>query len=476
MSFPRGDRLTNISAIVVIVAAVLLALPAFLIPLGLPIEGDAVDYRIPIVRWILRHQTFPNWSWTMVDDYPALGELAMVPLYAIHPSLARLVPLCGYLLLGCAGGAIAVSLDRGRNSALMIFSAGMAWTLALRPIALQSNALMNDNLAAGFLLASLALALRARPALAGVLAACALATRYSVWGTMAFLPVVIWSSAAPGKRVRSVLFFAFLSAFGALPFMIRNFLVNHGRPFFPVDAPEVMRNWGVDQYGRGSDIQSFLLLPFDLLYTNTFVKGFFDYTLGKLIYVQLLAFLAAGGWYLVRKRAQGKTAPGRNFGWLLAGFVLVHTVVWFTSSQQLRFLVPALVVANMAMLVRVAVWGGPKALALPTLLGVLSITSVHGDSIRIITGKMESTFVVNAREATECFSRAGVGNDPVGYLNRDGMLGFFDKDFVYLPTHSYGLPGDQEKGIRWIYESAEPRMDFEPWPPESPCIMRRLGS
>lgn len=476
MSVIQWERITRICAQVVIAAAFVLSLPAFLIPLGLPIEGDAVDYRIPIVRWILRHGTYPNWNWTMVDDYPSLGELLMVPLYAVHPALTRLVPLLGYFLLGGAGGAIAVLLSRSKSSRLTLFLVGCAWTLALRPVALQSNALMNDNLAAGFLLAALVCALRVKPALAGMLCACALATRYSTWGSAAFLLVVTWASAPAGRRLPALATFASISSLGAFPFMIRNFLVNQGHPFFPVDAPDVMRNWGVDQYGRGSDIVSFLLLPFDILYTNTFVNGFFDYTLGKLIYVQLLAFLAAGCWYLFKPGSKGEVLPDRRTSFLIAGFALVHTVVWFSSSQQLRFLVPALVITNMAVLVQITRWAGIRALAFPTLLAVLSITSVQGDSIRIVTGKMESPFIVNAREAGECFLRAGVGNDPVGYLNRDGMLGFFDKDFVFLPTHSYGLPGDQENNLRWIYESSEPRMDFEPWPPESPCILRRAGA
>lgn len=69
--------------------------------------------------------------------------------------------------------------------------------------------------------------------------------------------------------------------------MVRNYLVNGGHLFFPVDVPHVMEKWGVLDYGRGRDLLSFLLLPFDLLYTNTYVKGIFDYTLGKLFYVQL---------------------------------------------------------------------------------------------------------------------------------------------------------------------------------------------
>lgn len=469
-----SERWLRLSALIVVVISLLSALPAFLVPLGLPVEGDAVDYRIPIVRWILRHGAYPNWPWTMVDDYPSLGELLMVPLYAIYPPLARLVPLLGYAGLGAAGGELARRLDGGRSglSPASIFLAGFAWTLALRPAALQSNALMNDNLAAGFLLGALAFALRGRAAVAGLLAGCALGTRYSVWGSAAFLPLVIFLSVPRGKKIRALASFCAIAILGALPFMVRNFVVNGGRPFFPVDAPEVMGQWGVDQYGRGNDFVSFMLLPYDLLYTNTFVRGFFDYTLGKLIYVQLFALLVALLYGRILK------LPRRSEPWvvpvMVSAFGLIHTVVWFRSSQQLRFLMPSLVLVNMTMLVVIARKGGAHLLALITLTGILSVVSVQKDSIRIAFGAQDSPFSLNAKHAAECFSRAGVGDEPVGYLHRDGMLGFFNQDFFYLHGHPYALPGDAEKTVNWIFEDAEPRMGFVPWPEKDPCLLKRI--
>lgn len=474
-------RFPELAAWIVILAAIVLALPSFMVPLGLPIEGDAVDYRIPIVRWMIRHGTYPNWSWTMVDDYPMLGELLMAPLYFISPSLARLVPLFSYLGLGLASGAIAVSLNKDLSglNPRMIFLSGFAWALALRPAALQSNALMTDNLAAAFQLGAIAFAVRARPSWAGFFAACALATRYSVWGSSLFVAVIVVCCAARNERFRSVVLFGSIAVLGALPFMIRNYLVNGGHPFFPVDAPLIMNSWGVDQYGRGTDLSSFLLLPFDLLYTNTFVKGFFDYTLGKLIYVQVAAVAVAVIIHVAGKHGFALKSPrSRKTVLMLSGFLLAHTVVWFFSSQQLRFLLPALLVGNMMMLVFVSIRLDSRWLAVVTLFGVFSMISVQGDSIRMAFGKTKSPFEDSYQSAAKCFERAGLNRgEEIGLTHRNGVLGFFDIDFVYLPGHPYSIPGavtDESRGMpMWIYGFLESTKGYIPWPIDGPCILKK---
>ena len=476
----RDDRLLQIASLAVVVFAFVLALPAFFVPLGLPIEGDGVDYRVPLIRWMLRHGAYPNWPWTMVDDYPTAGELLMLPFYALHPALARVVPLLGYLGFGAAAGAIAARLGEGKCglSRRALFLTGCAWALALRPAALQSNALMNDTLTAAFLLGSLACLLEKRIAWAGVLTALALGTRYSAWGSAACLPIIAFL-VADGPRLRKareMILFSAIAGLGALPFMTRNFLVNDRHPFFPVDSPAVMANWGVLDYGRGSDLLSFLLLPFDLLYTNSFERGIFDYTLGKLFYLQLLALLAAFAWRLfpARKASRIPAKKARDSRpWLAALFAFVHLVVWFRSSQQLRFLVPALMLLDLGILLLVARWAGPRLLAASTLAGALSVLSVQMDSVRIALGRQESPFVRNAAEAEDCFRRAGVGStETIGYLHRDGMLGFFDHDFTFLQTHTYSVPGQEPPPTRWVY-TQEPLVGYVPWPGGDPCLLKR---
>lgn len=72
-AFLQSDQTIILCSHLVVVFSVILAMPAFTIPLGLPPEGDAVDYRVPLIKWIIRHHSYPNWSWSLVDDYPSLG-------------------------------------------------------------------------------------------------------------------------------------------------------------------------------------------------------------------------------------------------------------------------------------------------------------------------------------------------------------------------------------------------------------------
>ncbi len=459
------EMLVQLCAVLVIVAAFLLALPSLWIPLGLPPEGDAVDYRIPLVRWILRHGEFPNWPWSMVDDYPSLGELLMVPLYGIHPSLARFVPILGYLGFAAALGAVGAALGRGQLKARTLFLVGAAWALCLRPAAIQSNLLMVDTLASGFLVASLAAIFWERALWAGFFAACAMATRYTTWGSAAFLPILLFILSTPALRWRRVFQFCLVAALGALPFMVRNFLLNDGHPFFPVDAPEIFGPMGVNGYGRGNDWVSLLRLPFDILYTNTVVKGFYDYTVGKFFYLQLIVWAGVLLW-------TRKVRAPRRLEWLALAFVLVHTLIWFYSGQQMRFLVPALAVLHLFFL-----WPLVRftyVLAGLTLVGGLSVVSIQKPSLLMVLKGEEHFFSAEQRRAANCFERAGVGQDPVAYVARDNMLGYFDSDFYFLPPHPYATP--IANGLRppWIY-SQKPRQGYEPWPPEEPCILKAKG-
>lgn len=470
-SVRRGDQLLQLAGLAVMATAFLLALPSLLVPLGLPIEGDAVDYRVPLIRWALRHHSYPNFSWAMVDDYPALGELLMLPLFALFPSLARLVPLAAYFGLGVAGGFIAVTLDRGRSglSRAALFWAGAAWTIAFRPVALQSNVLLVDNLASCFFLFSALYAVRGLAVAAGLAAAAALATRYNVWGSAAALPLLVCYFAPAGKKAVAALHFCSIACLGALPFMVRNFFLNGGHPFFPVDAPQLMVSSGLFDYGRGRDLLSLLLFPFDLLYTNTFVRGFFDYTVGKLFYLQAFAVAASA----LRGRAKERLRCGWHAPSLaLWSIALVHFLIWFQSSQQLRFLVPSLMVLNLGMFVLLARRVGALALAGLTLLGALSVLSVQRDSIAIAFGRMVSPFEASRARAVDCIGRAGVGGEALASPHRDGFLGFIENDFYFLPGHPYHVPGAEAPAPKWVY-AQEPMEGYEPWPREKPCLQKR---
>jgi len=463
-----AERVLRASAFFVIVAAIALALPSLMVSLGLPPEGDAVDYRIPLVRWILRHQALPNWSWSVVDDYPNLGELLMLPFYWLYPSLARLVPIAGYVGLGLSGGLILASWNSHlplRQSTLVAL--GAAWALALRPVAIQSNLLMIDNLASAFLLGSLALLLRKSIKLSALLAAAAMATRYTTWVSAGFIAILCFWYSTPLERKKNFITFCLIASLGPLPFMIRNFLLNHAHPFFPLDSPSALAIVPYGNYGRGKGLLDFLLLPWDLLVTNTFVTGFFDYTVGKLFYLQLGAVVCFGRRYWPAARSR------KVFFYSLA-FAGAHLVAWFFTSQQLRFLVPTLVIFGIWMLSMLLEARAFLLVAALSFMGFFSVLSVQKDSIRMAFFDYPVTFASSFQNARACFVRANIDSEPLGLVQRDGILGFFDMDFFFLLGHPYGIPSEEIISPRWIY-SLEPRAGYEPWPKSDPCLLRKTN-
>ena len=448
--------------------ALLLSLPALFVPLGLPAEGDAVDYRIPLIRWIVRHQAFPVWDWAAVDDYPALGEWLMAVFFAVNPGLGRIVPIFAYLGLGAtAGHLLQIFLgNRTKISAKTMLWLGAAWGLALRPVALQSNLFMIDNLASVFFLGSLVCIFRRRVAWAGFLAALTMATRYTTWAPAACLPILVLLLSERAQRWRNIFVFSILAALGPLPFMVRNFLVNEGNPFFPIGVQGALTRI-IGHYGRGTGFLDFLRFPVDLLYTNTFVNGFYDYTVGKLFYLQLLFFLL-----LLAVRKFRWQWPEKN-SFLLLGFGFVLLVIWFLTSQQLRFLVPALVIWNIGILAFILERKAHKIVALLTILGILSAWSIQKDSALIAFGKKISPFSESVELASACFARAGVNGDTVAYVKRDSMLGFRDQDFYFIQPHTFSWKDPAPEEVRWIYTLQE-RPGYRRWPKEEPCLLKRI--
>lgn len=65
-----------------------------------------------------------------------------------------------------------------------------------------------------------------------------------------------------------------------------------------------------------------------------------------------------------------------------------------------------------------------------------------------------------------------MGTKPVGFFHRDGFLGFTENDFVFMPGHTYNVPGAPVPAPKWVY-AREPVEGYEPWPIESPCLQKR---
>lgn len=482
------------ASLFMIAAALLAALPALLVSPGLSAEGDALDYRIPLIRWMIRHASYPSWPWAFVDDYPMLGELLILPFLAIKTELARLPPILGYAACGLFTALIGRELlpERSANRRSQFFLVAFACTLGFQPLLVQSNLIMVDNIATAFTLASLWLLLRGKTKAAGLAMAAALATRYTVWGALPggiiALLLLHRKGPQPGKKA---LVFASLALLGALPFLARNTILN-SNPFFPLltgvfnGAPlSTFNGWG-----RGTDLLSLLLFPFDLLYTNTFSLALFDtrssphhpftYKLGAPFYLQLCTMLVISSTMLRRSREGASQAIASPQVQAILAFALCQFLFWFFGSQQLRFLGAPLALAGLLVLRFLFAVAPPPVLAFLVLLPLYNIAQVQAESWQIAFGKKEpfreSGYV---QSAFRCHEHAGVeASAVVGFSSRDVTNGFFSNDFVFLPPNNLALslPGfPPPPAPDYIYSGLDlsPREGYRPWPRQKPCLLKR---
>ncbi|MFH1812453.1 MAG: hypothetical protein ABIJ09_27215 [Pseudomonadota bacterium] len=467
-----------VAAAAVLVIAVLTALPTFAVNLGLPGEADAVDYRVPLLRWMLRHRSYPVWDWTVVDDYPMLGELLMLPLHAVRPSLARLVPWSAFLITLVVCGALYASSgpkrDRSREAML-----AWAWVAALYPLAFPSTLLMTDPLGTLGVLAALLGVLRGRSLVAGLGLTLAVASKYWTWPLV--LPLLAAACVAWGGRDRLRLVGVLvLGAFaGALPTMVRNIVVNGGNPFFPLflDAfgqAHVMLAVNYDSYGRGTGFIDLLRLPFDLLISSNF-QNLYDYNLGVAFYLQLGAALAAVVWRRRARRHLQRLLTTRH-GRALAVFTVLHLLCWFYGAQQMRFLAPALAVTSLGLLGLARRGLPPWLLALVLFLGAYTFRVAHWGDLALARGQQHSVFASRAERAGRCVSRLPEGAT-LGLGRRDGSLGFLAVDFVFCAPHPAaitpldGPPPRPEFLYDPTLQAAPP--GYQAWPEDQPCMWRR---
>lgn len=473
-------------AAVVIVCAITGSLSGLWVPLGISAEADAVDYRIPLIQWIIRHRTYPNWAWSGVDDYPMLGELLMLPLYAIKSSWARLVPILAYLSTGLMGGLLYRQINRRHSRSGFLLA--IAWTLSLRTLAIQSNLLMVDNLASLLILGALLFLIGNNEKIAGTFAAFALATRYSALPAFAALiSVSCFLTVRRKGEIKQVGIFLLISSFGILPFALRNLFIN-GNPFFPlfqsVFGPtdvQILNRY--DHYGRGTGILDLIRLPWDLLITNEFGKNLFDYTLGRIFILQtavvgFLAFKNRKCLYNLVTRIQLRASYQA-----LALFTCLHILTWFYSAQQLRFLVPSIIILQLGLFVICHRFLNSRALAILTLTAALSIASAHKETILVAIGTRKLTFFEKRKEdAQACFSRLPQISTPIGHSSRDGTLGFLNHDFAFVGAHPYAIayknwekewPDLIYPGPNFHFDNEPGFSGYQPWPVQNPCVFRR---
>ncbi len=413
---------------------------------------------------MLRHGSYPNWPWTFVDDYPMLGELLMLPLYALKPALARLAPILAYAGCGVFTGLIAAEWAEGATalSRRAVILLGIAWALGLRALAVQSNLLMVDNLASCFVLGEVYFLIVGRRSWAGAFGGLALATRYSAWPVIAVLSLIALFviRRREGFRYRDWIAFLAWTASGALPFVVRNLLVN-GNPVFPlctaIFGPRGLRTYfDHDPYGAGTSLGSLFKLPWRLLYTNEFVTTLFDYRVGDVFLLQLAAALLAFGFgWSAKRRWHGST------GWVLA-FVALDTLSWFYSAQQLRFLVPVLLLVQaLALAIAIRELRGPVATVVLTCLTVASLlsgVSDHRREVSILLGDEPIIFQAALEKARPCMELLAANHaGAVAYMDREGSLGFFDQDFAFIGKHPYAIamPGIPKTWPDFLYDPSD---------------------
>ncbi len=480
------DRALFLASLLTIAFAFLACLPALFVPIGLTAEGDALDYRVPLLKWILRHGAYPNWPNTYVDDFPLLGELLMLPFFAIKPEAARFVSILAYLGIGFCTAGIGAELlpERARAERKPLFWFVGASVLGLQCILVPAAHVMVDNIAAAFALGSLLYLLRRRYDTSALLLAAALATRYTIWGAMpGALAALYWIERnSPARaRTRMLLRYGALAGLGAAPFLLRN-LALHGNPVYPLGndwfgLPPVA---AFDGWGRGKGPLALLLFPFDLLYTHSFVRelfdtksytnGFYVYRLGYLFYAQLGALLVLLAWRKPRF-GHAEKAPA------VALFALGQFLLWWFGSQQLRFLGCGMALLHLAVLYAIFRRAPRGLLVAGALLPMLSVAYVQSETWQIFTGKRES-FRASAytQSAIRCLARANVGKEQVvGFASRDALLGNFDFDFVYVSPNNLYLPGGPPEQPDFIYTGLDfrARENYIAWPVEKPCLLKK---
>ncbi len=412
----------------------------------------------------------------------------MAVFYPINKHLMRLVPLGGYIGLAYFAGKIYGVLfpEKDSERAEAFTWAASAWIIGLRPVAIQSNLLMVDNLASCFLLGALYFVLVRRHSTAAIFSAMAVATRYTTWvGAFALGISILVREGKNNKRVavKKFAIFSLITLAGAAPFAIRNLVLNHN-PVFPI-ATELFNHfsvWPFNTYGRGTSPLDLLLLPYDLLYTTNFVHNFYDYTLGKLFFFQLGVVLLAVINIVLRKKWPSFSGIMERTAVSAAAFFIIYSLGWFYSSQQMRFLVPSLVLLNIAMLGLVKKHVPIYVVVALTLCSLLSVKSIQQPSWEIAFGNGHSFIQRAAAYTAFCFHRAGVTpQSTVAHLTRDSALGYFDHDFLFGERHPYIIPKfssdyvdkvdfifDPEKSLKQIPKN------FVFWPQAHPCVYKRV--
>ncbi|MBV8205033.1 MAG: hypothetical protein JO195_08380 [Candidatus Eremiobacteraeota bacterium] len=365
------------AAIVVVSLAVITALVNAALP---AVWWDPIAYHLPIVAAALRQGSFAFDPHIVQTGFPQLAEAAAIPAYAVAGTAgAAMVTLGAGLCVVLVAWALADSVceHSGAAAAMLVASSALwAWlapsfyvdipfalfTLAALLAALQVGTTLRDP--------HKTIDVAEAATLTGMLCGAAAGVKYSGLSVIAVVAIVILV-VAKRERTRVMVAFAVGCALIGGAWYLRSWLLT-GDPVYPFAASwfihtQAVRDFGVRYVdmtrhwcGGGSTIMDLVTLPYRLFADPRSFCG----DPGIALRVALVFALAA---IALIPRAR-----------VLAVVGVVLTLFWFITSQQWRFLLPALFIyaaiaaAGLSGLgPRLRTWGGMIIAA----LGCLTILS-----------------------------------------------------------------------------------------------------
>ncbi len=329
-------------ALVVIACAVLTGLANAALP---AVWWDPIAYHLPIVASALEHGSLDFDPQMVQSGFPLLGEAAALPAYAIAGSAgAAMATLGAGLCVALLCWALADGMRPGSGIIAAMLAASAALWAWLAP------SFYVDVPFSMFVLAAIVTALRLRVepgatadpaggvigfgALAGGLCGAAAATKYSGLGaTLVVLALVVWL--AGPHRARTLAGFAGGFALVAAGWYARALLLS-GDPLYPFlsssagHVPVVrdfaLRYVGMTRHwcGGGTSLADLASLPYRLIAQPRNFCG----DPGLALRAGVIFALAAA---IVIRQARP-----------LVAIAVALTAFWFLTSQQWRFLLPAL--------------------------------------------------------------------------------------------------------------------------------------
>lgn len=437
----KANNGLNNTLILIITINLIICFLGVALPIGLGVEGDALDYRIPLIEWALRNNSYPNFNWTYVSDYPALAEIIMAIFVKLFGQIGyRIVPILAYISFSWASYKIArLFLNKAKAllAALLVMTSSSVLT--------QEYAIMVDLCASQFVVWACWMLLRNKYLYAGVFAGLALSTRYTQ--IPVFCALTIFTIYKDHKinsfktKLQHTLLFGLVSIVVYAPFLIRNIIL-HANPIYPLffnliggtgfsmqRYQEIFNMLG-NTFGFGKSFLEFILLPFRF----AFYKDAFDYSAGP----YFLMFLPAFAVFNYKNKTR------KNFN-ILALYLCI-LIFWFISSQETRFLYPAFPLLITIGLASLEVFEshvlGDKKINIFIISFVFVAAIATGKHFKkyiqdrnFFTNKaILSEKTVNYINDIQCLV-----SEPCGmiYFKRTGNVAYVNKNFIFAYPHVY---------------------------------------